>query len=97
MLLYKKVHERRSEIHELANEIEGDLLARYRRRKIIRRKYAEELDDIEAYGEERFTTIGMVRGVLLFVVYTERGARVRLISARRATRYEQDDYYQQDL
>jgi uncharacterized DUF497 family protein len=55
------------------------------------------VDDIEAYGEERFTTIGMVRGVLLFVVYTERGARVRLISARRATRYEQDDYYQQDL
>ena len=55
------------------------------------------VDENEAYGEERFTAIGMVRGVLLFVVYTERGARVRLISARRATKYEQDDYYQQDL
>jgi putative transcriptional regulator len=38
------------------------------------------VDDDEAYGEERFTTIGMVGGVLVFVVYTERGARVRLIS-----------------
>lgn len=57
----------------------------------------EGIDDSEVYGEHRFTTIGMVEGVLLYVVYTERGARVRLISARRATRYEQDDYYQQSL
>src|ERR1700731_3543613 len=61
MLLYKKVHDRRSEIHKLAEEVDGDLLARYRRRKIIRRKYAEELDDIEAYGNHLRSTIVRLR------------------------------------
>ena len=41
------------------------------------------------YGEERFVSIGMSNGILYFVVYTERGDTVRLISARRATRTEQ--------
>ena len=30
------------------------------------------------------------------VSYTERGERIRIISARRATKHEQDDYYQQN-
>ncbi len=38
----------------------------------------------------------MVEGALLFVSYTERGERIRIISARRATKHEQDDYYQQN-
>ncbi len=38
----------------------------------------------------------MVQGTLLFVAYTERGERVRIIMARRATKHEQDDYYQQN-
>jgi uncharacterized DUF497 family protein len=67
-------------------------------RRVFDDRFAVDgVDDNEAYGEERFTAIGMVRGVLIFVVYTDRGARVRLISARRATRHEQDDYYQQEL
>jgi uncharacterized DUF497 family protein len=33
---------------------------------------------------------------LLFVVYTERGDRIRIISARRATQIEQDDYFEQN-
>ena len=67
-------------------------------RRVFKDAFAVDgIDDSDVYGEERFTTIGMVDGVLLFVVHTERGARVRLISARRATKYEQDDYYQQDL
>lgn len=55
-----------------------------------------EYDDRYDYGETRFTRIGMVEGTLLFVAYTERGERIRIISARRATRHEQDDYYQQN-
>jgi len=55
----------------------------------------ETRDDREAYGEERFVAVGMVVGVLLWVVYTERDGRIRLISARRATRKEQDDYFGQ--
>ena len=53
-------------------------------------------DDRADYGEDRYTIIGMVEDVLIFVAYTERDDRVRIISARRATPHEQDDYYRQD-
>jgi uncharacterized DUF497 family protein len=53
----------------------------------------ERLDDREDYGEERFILIGMAGGVVLSVVYTERNNRLWLISARRATKQEQDDYF----
>lgn len=44
-------------------------------------------------GEERWVTIGLdASGRLLVVVYTWRGERVRLISARRATHQEQRQY-----
>ena len=57
----------------------------------------ERFDDREDYGEERFVIIGMAEGhVLLFVAYTEREDRVRIISARRVTQHEQDDYYRQN-
>jgi hypothetical protein len=57
----------------------------------------ERLDDREDYGEERFVIIGMAEGhVLLFVAYTEREGRIRMISARRATQHEQDDYFRQN-
>ena len=38
----------------------------------------------------------MVEGVLLFVAYTERNDRIRIISARRATKHEQYDYFEQN-
>ncbi len=57
----------------------------------------ERCDDREDYGEERFVMVGMAEGnILLFVAYTEREERIRIISARRATQYEQDDYFQQN-
>jgi uncharacterized protein len=57
----------------------------------------ERLDDREEHGEERFVIIGAAEGeALLFVAYTERGERIRISSARRATQYEQDDYFQQN-
>jgi uncharacterized DUF497 family protein len=34
--------------------------------------------------------------VLLFVTYTEREQRIRIISARRVTQYEQDEYFRQN-
>ncbi len=55
-----------------------------------------EYDDRKDYDENRFTRTGIVEGTLLFVSYTERGERIRIISARRATKHEQDDYYQQN-
>ena len=57
----------------------------------------ERIDDRRDYGEQRFVIIGMAEGnVLLFVAYTEREQRIRIISARRATQLEQDDYYRQN-
>lgn len=57
----------------------------------------ERIDDREDYGEERFVMIGMAEGqIILFVAYTERENRIRLISARRATSHEQEDYFQQN-
>ncbi len=57
----------------------------------------ERLDDREDYGEERLVIVGTAQGnVVLFVAYTEREDRIRLISARRATPHEQDDYFEQN-
>ena len=54
------------------------------------------IDDRENYGEERFGLIGLYGRELLFVAYTERGENIRIISARRAERHEQDRYYRQN-
>jgi uncharacterized DUF497 family protein len=48
----------------------------------------ERLDVRRNYGEERFNIIGMVEGRVLFVAYTMRGDKVRIISARGAEPYE---------
>ncbi|HXN43813.1 MAG TPA: BrnT family toxin [Xanthobacteraceae bacterium] len=56
----------------------------------------ERLDDRENYGEERFILIGMGEGAVLAIVYTQRAGCYRLISARRATKHEQDDFFAQN-
>lgn len=57
----------------------------------------ERLDDRQNYGEERFVIIGMATGqMILAVVYTERGDRIRIISARRTTQHEEEDYFRQN-
>ena len=48
------------------------------------------------YGDERFLITGLASAQLLTVAYTMRGDRIRLISARRATRREHDNYYRQN-
>ena len=56
----------------------------------------EAIDDREAYDEERLNLLGMCEGVLLQVTYTERDGHVRIISARRAERIENDHYYREN-
>jgi len=56
----------------------------------------EWIDLREAYGEERIILLGMTGSQVLTVVYTERAERIRIISARRATKNEQDLYYRQN-
>ena len=53
----------------------------------------ERCDFDSAEGEIRYVITGMVNDVILTVVYTERGERTRIISARRATKHEQEEYY----
>jgi len=57
----------------------------------------ERRDDSESNtaGEERWQTLGMVKKVL-FVVYTERGEKTRIISARTATKAEKRSYHGHD-
>ena len=49
-------------------------------------------DDKHSDEEDRYYTIGKV-GDVMFVVYTERGEVLRLISARYATKAEEELYY----
>ena len=53
----------------------------------------ERHDGRETYGEDRFVTIGVTDGIELAVAYTVRADRIRIISARRATRHEQVEYW----
>jgi uncharacterized DUF497 family protein len=56
-------------------------------------EYALSREDPDAHGEPRFVIIGIdFLGRMLTCVYTYRGARIRLISARRATRRERASY-----
>lgn len=48
------------------------------------------VDDRRQYGEERIIAIGEVDGMVLVVVYTDRGGVRRIISARPANRKERD-------
>lgn len=49
-------------------------------------------DDEHSFNEERRKVIGMVDNIL-FVIYTERHDKIRIISAREATEDERRDYY----
>jgi uncharacterized DUF497 family protein len=51
-------------------------------------------DDRFDYGEERFITLGMFAGEVVVIAHTERGENVRIISMRKATRYERRLYFQ---
>ena len=54
----------------------------------------EEFDELHSDFEERWKVIGKVMDILV-VIYTERGEKYRLISARLADNYEEDEYYGQ--
>jgi uncharacterized protein len=54
----------------------------------------EEVDTRFVYDEERVQVIGMAFSKVLFVIVTIPDEdRCRIISARKATRHEQDRYY----
>jgi uncharacterized protein len=57
----------------------------------------ERVDAKTDYGEKRFIIVGAAKdGFVLLVVYTERDDLIRIISARRATGLEEQDYFRQN-
>lgn len=54
----------------------------------------DEFDESHSIFEERVKTVGRV-GKILSVIYTERGERNRIISARPANKEEEEEYYGQ--
>jgi uncharacterized protein len=56
----------------------------------------EVIDDREYYGEERMIALAADETGILVVVHTERHDSTRIISARKATRHEQDTYYREN-
>jgi uncharacterized DUF497 family protein len=57
----------------------------------------EQLDFSSHHDEERWDVLGRVEQTILYVVFTQRDQRIRLISARRATRNEQRSYWLGDI
>ncbi len=52
-------------------------------------------DDREAYGEQRFLTLGLLEDQVVSVTHTERREEIRLISIRKATKHETRFYFSQ--
>ena len=57
--------------------------------------YVDIYDEKHSDFEDRYLAIGMVNQIacIVTVVYTERGERIRIISARKATKEEREMYY----
>jgi hypothetical protein len=53
------------------------------------------LDDRFASDEYRFITFGLLNGVVFAIAHTETDEVIRFISARKATRYEEEIYFKQ--
>jgi uncharacterized protein len=56
----------------------------------------EWIDEGQSDDEERYGMIGMIEGRLLFVAYTMRGERIRIISARKVEPYERRKYHDEN-
>ncbi|MDM8536443.1 BrnT family toxin [Desulfobacterales bacterium HSG17] len=50
-------------------------------------------DDRTYYGEDRFTTLGMLDGRVVVIAHTEDDDEIRIISMRKATKHEQKKYF----
>jgi uncharacterized DUF497 family protein len=51
-------------------------------------------DDRYAYGEQRFITLGLLRGRVVVIAHTEIGYEIRVISMREGTKREQTIFFQ---
>ena len=60
----------------------------------LRDEMAVTVEDPDSVEEQRFVTLGMdALGRVLVVVHAQRGGRTRVISARKASRGEMEQYH----
>jgi uncharacterized DUF497 family protein len=52
-----------------------------------------EYDDRFDYGETRFLTFGLLLGEVVAISHTEGDSLIRIISVRKAEKYEQEKYF----
>jgi uncharacterized DUF497 family protein len=52
-------------------------------------------DDRFDYREQRYITLGMWQGMVVLIAHAEEGDVTRIISMRKATRYEAELYFEQ--
>jgi len=65
---------------------------------IFQNQRLERIDDREDYGEIRWIALGRVRTAVYRVVYTRRSEfLIRIVSAQKANRDEQEIYYRATL
>jgi len=54
-----------------------------------------DIDERDEYGETRFIAIGILRNTVALVIYTEPDEEtIRILSARKAIKYEREKYKQ---
>ena len=57
----------------------------------------EVLDNTMDYGEERWNVLGMVKGIIYRLTYTDTDEGIRYISLREAEKYEEIRYYKREI
>lgn len=53
------------------------------------------IDDRFEYGETRHQRLGLLKGRVILVVHTESEIVIRIISARKANKYEEETYFRE--
>ena len=53
------------------------------------------IDDRFEYDETRYITFGLLQARVIVVAHTETEDLIRIISARKATRHEEENYFEQ--
>lgn len=57
--------------------------------------FVTALDDRFDYGEDRYITVGVLKGRVVFIAHTEHADTIRIISARYATARESRKFYEE--
>ncbi|MGE0151163.1 MAG: BrnT family toxin [Reyranellaceae bacterium] len=61
--------------------------------RIFAGPHFENLDDRFDYGEDRYITVGLLDGIVVVIVWTQRGQTRRIISMRKANAKETQSFF----